>query len=199
MHTRSPWLTRANGLTSLRLLAAPALAVAICADASVAAAALVALAIATDFADGVVARRFDEQSGLGRLIDHATDAVFVTTGTAALAFEGVLPAPLPTLIAVSFLQYALDSRSSLPAGPRPSRLGRWNGIAYYAIVAVPIARDALGLHWPAAGFVAALGWLLVASSLISISLRLCAARSRAPTTERARGWRDAGRAARSPR
>ena len=177
MLARSLWWTRANGLTFLRLLAAPALVLAIRADAAGLAAAVLGLAVATDFADGIVARRFAEQSGLGRLVDHATDAVFVTAGTAALAFEGILPAPLPTLIAASFLQYALDARSSISTGPRPSSLGRWNGIAYFAIIAIPIARDALGLRWPGPALVIALGWLLVGSTVLSIATRICSCRS----------------------
>ena len=199
MLVRSRWLTRANGLTFLRLLAAPALVFAIRADATWLATAVIVLAVATDFADGFVARRFAEQSGLGRLIDHATDAVFVTAGTAALAFEGVLPAPLPTLIAASFLQYALDARSSISTGPRPSLLGRWNGIAYFAILAIPIARDAFGLRWPGPTLVIALGWLLVGSTLVSIATRLWTGRFGSTKRERVRGWRGAGRADRSRR
>jgi hypothetical protein len=54
----------------------------------------------------------------------------------------------------------------------PSRLGRWNGIAYYVIVAVPLVRDALALAWPGAELVMALGWALVASTLASMIDRL---------------------------
>ena len=172
MNSRGTWQTRANGLTFLRLIAAPFLVLAICADAHWTAAAIFFIAVATDFADGFVARRFDETSALGRLIDHSTDAIFVSVGTAALAFQGVLPALLPTLIAASFLQYALDSRTRVVSGPRPSSLGRWNGIAYFVILAVPIVRDALGLGWPGPTLVLALGWLLVASTLASMADRL---------------------------
>ena len=59
---RSRWLTRANGMTLIRLIAAPVLAVAISADASLAATAVFTLAVATDVADGIVARRFGEAS-----------------------------------------------------------------------------------------------------------------------------------------
>jgi cardiolipin synthase len=168
----NPWLTRANALTFFRIFAAPWLVVAICAEATWLAVAVLILAVASDFADGFVARRYGEVSGLGRLIDHATDAIFVTAGTAALAYEGALPALLPTLIALSFLQYALDSGASESSGPRPSALGRGNGIAYYLIIAVPIVRDALNLGWPVPKVVLALGWLLVASTLISMASRL---------------------------
>ena len=178
MQTGRSWLTRANALTSLRLAAAPALVIAIRADAAWLATAVFALAVASDVADGIVARRFGEQSGLGRLIDHAADAFFVTAGAAALAHARVLPALLPTLIAASFLQYALDAKTPKTSGPRPSTLGRWNGIAYYAIVATPIVRDALGIGWPGPALVMALGWLLVGSTLVSMADRMIGSRIR---------------------
>ena len=178
MQARRSWLTRANALTCLRLVAAPALVVAIRADAAWVATAIFAFAVASDVADGIVARRFGEQSGLGRLIDHAADAIFVTAGTAALAHARVLPALLPTLIAASFLQYALDSKIAKASGPRPSTLGRWNGIAYYAIVAIPIVRDALGIDWPGPALVMALGWLLIGSTLVSMGDRMIGSRIR---------------------
>ena len=177
MQFRNAWLTRANGLTCVRVAAMPALVIAIDAGASWLALAVFALAVASDVADGIVARRYAEQSGLGRLFDHAADAAFVTAGAAALAHVGVLPPLLPTLIAASFLQYALDAKVAKGAGPRASRLGRWNGIAYYVIVAIPIVRDALGIGWPAATWVMALGWLLIGSTLVSMGDRLIQSRS----------------------
>ena len=104
----------------------------------------------------------------------------------------VLPAALPPLIALAFLQYSVDSR--LPGGRalRGSSIGRWNGIAYYVIVAVPIVRDALALGWPAAGLVTALGWGLVVSTLLSMGDRL----RRAGSGRRAPGSRVSGRAGR---
>ena len=180
MQARGSWLTRANALTGIRLAAVPALVAAILADAAWAATAVFALAVTSDVADGIVARRFDEQSGLGRLIDHAADAIFVTAGTATLAYARVLPALLPTLIAASFLQYALDSKIAKASGPRPSTLGRWNGIAYYAIVAIPIVRDALGIDWPGPALVTALGWLLIGSTLVSMGERFVGSHLRPP-------------------
>jgi cardiolipin synthase len=171
MQARGSWLTRANALTGIRLAVVPALMAAIHADAAGVATAVFVLAVASDVADGIVARRFDEQSGLGRLIDHAADAIFVTAGTAMLAHAHVLPALLPTLIAASFLQYALDAKIAKASGPRPSTLGRWNGIAYYVIVAIPIVRDALGIGWPGPALVTALGWLLIGSTLVSMGER----------------------------
>jgi len=188
------WLTLANWMTGSRLVLAPLLVVAILARAPWAAALVFTLAVATDVADGRIARSRAEVSPLGGALDHAVDAVFVTAGAAALASQGVLPLLLPILIAAAFVQYAVDSRT--PAGElRGNRLGRWNGIAYYAVVAVPLVRDALGLAWPGPELVRAMGWLLVATTLVSMAGRLrLALRAR-----RARGSRDAGRGARSPR
>jgi phosphatidylglycerophosphate synthase len=183
MTSRTRWLTRANGLTLLRLLAAPVLVAAIAAGAAGLAAAVFLLAVATDLADGWVARRFGEVSPLGTLVDHAVDASFVCAGTAALAAAGALPPALPLLIALAFLQYAFDARLAGTPGPRPNALGRWNGIAYYAIVGVPIVRDALGWAWPGPGLVMTLGWALALSSVLSMGDRL----RRLAAARRARG------------
>ena len=172
MESSRRWATRANALTLLRLLAAPALVWAIATGRLGTAHALFWLAVATDFADGWAARRWHEATPLGGLVDHAVDATFVTAGAAALAWQCVLPVALPPLIALAFLQYALDSRYLTAQGLRGSPLGRWNGIAYYVIVAVPIVRDALSLGWPGPGLVTALAWTLVASTLLSMADRL---------------------------
>lgn len=172
MPTQRIWITRANGITLLRLVAAPALAVAVLEGAHDLAAGLFWFAVATDVADGRVARRYGEVSPWGRIIDHAVDATFVTTGTAALAMLGALPLALSFLIALAFVQYAVDSRWIGRTAARPSRLGHWNGIAYYVVVAVPVMRDALGLAWPGPAWVLAAGWVLVATTVLSITARL---------------------------
>lgn len=185
------WSTRANGLTLLRLLAAPALVAAVLTGESSAAAALFAFAVATDLADGWVARRYREVTPLGGLADHGADALFVTAGSAALASRGELPLGLPVAIAFAFSQYVLDSRPG--SRLRGSSLGRWNGIAYFVALGIPIVRDALGLGWPGPPVVRAFGWLLVATTIASVLDRFRhagALRSRpAPSIEDSRSIR----------
>ncbi len=166
------WRTLPNALSLLRLLLIPPLFAAILLGDPGIALGCFALAVASDLLDGHLARRLGQASSLGGLIDHAVDAGFVSLGLAALAARGVVPALLPPLIAVAFLQYALDSRLLTARGLRGSALGRWNGIAYYALLATPLVRDALGLGWPAAPLVHAIAWALVASTLLSILDRL---------------------------
>lgn len=170
--THARWGTTANALTGIRMAAAPALGVAVWCGAEATAAALFALAVASDLADGPLARRRGEVSALGGVLDHASDALLCTCGLAALAARGVLTPLLPVLVALAFLQYVWDSRAARGRALRPSTLGRWNGIAYYVMVGIPVVRDALGLAWPGPALVAALAWALAASTLVSMADRL---------------------------
>jgi phosphatidylglycerophosphate synthase len=169
---RGRWLTWANGLTASRLVAAPLLALAILREAHGVALLLFVGAVLTDLLDGRVARRFGEASPLGGILDHGSDAAFVTAGTAALGCAGEVPQILPWLIAAAFLQYVVDSRLAAGGSLRGSVLGRWNGVAYFVAVGIPVVRDGVGLAWPAAPLVNAFGWVLVASTLISMGQRL---------------------------
>jgi phosphatidylglycerophosphate synthase len=174
--------TRANALTALRLVAGPLLVLALVQGAALPAFAIFWLAVGTDLLDGRVARRYGEASPLGGFLDHLTDAAFVSLGLAALALRHEAPAALPALVALAFLQYTLDSRvlraARTPGGSLlvASSLGRWNGIAYFVPIGTVVVRDALGLAWPPAGLVLALGWLLVASTALSMLDRLRALR-----------------------
>ena len=101
---------------------------------------LVGVAIATDFADGIVARRRDTASPRGQLFDHATDFLFVTSGLTGASIAGQVTAALPIVIVVAFSQYVLDSyflhrKKQL----HMSFLGRWNGMFYF----VPLAKGSM--------------------------------------------------------
>jgi hypothetical protein len=68
----------------------------------------------------------------------------------------------------------VDSKSLAGRPLRASRLGRWNGIAYYVAVAVPIVRDTLGWSWPGAALVWWIAAALVAATLVSMADRALA-------------------------
>jgi phosphatidylglycerophosphate synthase len=170
--TRARWLTWANGLTASRLVAAPLLALAILREAHGVALLLFVAAVLTDLFDGRVARRLGEVSSSGSVLDHGTDAAFVTVGIAALGRIGEAPWILPWLIAAAFLQYLVDSRVSTGRPLRASALGRGNGVAYFVLLGIPVVRDGLGMTWPGAPLVIAIGWLLVLSTLLSMAQRL---------------------------
>ncbi|MDA0281678.1 MAG: CDP-alcohol phosphatidyltransferase family protein [Proteobacteria bacterium] len=135
----------ANLLTAIRLLLVIPVAMAI-ANASLFASwvllALIAIAIASDYFDGKVARAFKTASARGMLFDHGTDFVFVSTALFALSTVGLSSVLLPLLIVVAFSQYVLDSYFLFKQKQlRMSFLGRWNGIFYFIpIVLVAASR-----------------------------------------------------------
>jgi phosphatidylglycerophosphate synthase len=176
----------ANLLTTLRLLAVAPAVWAVATERLVIASLLFALAVITDLADGPLARRQHTSSSRGSLFDHGTDALFVAATLAALATLEAVPWPLPALVAAAFFQYALDSRALAGRPLRTSRLGRGNGIAYYVAVGVPVIAGALHDAVPSLPAVLLtplvpggpvpwlLGWLLVASTLLSMADRAIA-------------------------
>ena len=130
-----------------------------------------ALAIATDLLDGVIARQTRTISALGRTFDHSSDFLFVTCGLFAGATRGAFPWILPILITVAFAQYVVDSYwVHGQSGLRRSQLGRYNGILYF----VPLCMDILirmGLRF-LHPWLTLLVWMLVLSTLASMGQRL---------------------------
>ncbi len=161
-------ITWANGLTLLRALAIVPAVWAIAGGHWHLAAGLFVLAVITDLADGPMARRYGHSSAFGGLFDHGTDALFVSTTLAALAWTGYITPYLPPLVALAFIQYMFDSSALAGANLRTSLIGRYNGIAYFVMVGIPVIREALGLGWPTDALIAALAWVLVATTSVSM-------------------------------
>jgi phosphatidylglycerophosphate synthase len=102
----------ANGLTAVRLVLVLPVAVALAQPTLLTpgvVALMVALAIASDYLDGPVARRTGTASPRGMLFDHTTDCLFVTGGLTGAALAGSMTPILPALIPFAFGQYVVDS------------------------------------------------------------------------------------------
>lgn len=164
------WMTWANLLTLCRACLALPCAFAASQGAWGVALALFLVAVVTDLADGPLARRHGTAGALGGLLDHTTDAAFVALTLAALAVTGFVPWLLPPLVVAAFAQYLLDSRALAGRPLRASALGRWNGIGYFVLAGAVLIAQALALPWPVAVW-QWLGWLLVASTLLSMADR----------------------------
>lgn len=168
----------ANALTSVRLLLVLPFAWLMTRgdvrSAQLAAVAMI-VAIVTDLLDGSVARRLGTVSPVGGTLDHVSDFLFVTCGLFAGATRGVFPWILPALIAAAFAQYFIDSHwVHRTRALRGSTLGRYNGILYF----VPLCGEILirlGLRFLQPALVLVV-WLLVLSTLVSMSQRVIAAR-----------------------
>ena len=66
--------------------------------------ALAAFVVAgiTDGLDGLLARRFKQQSELGRILDPIADKMMLVTSFVVLSMRGVFPTPLPKHLPVPF-------------------------------------------------------------------------------------------------
>ena len=141
--------------------------------------ALFCLAIITDAIDGPIARNAGNASPLGGKLDHGADAMYVTLCLTALAYKGFISWALPPLVIIAFLQYLFDSNALKKQQPlRSSQLGRYNGIAYFVLVGIPLVQTALSWSLFPPISLQVLSWLLIATTIISILHRLLSGKKR---------------------
>jgi cardiolipin synthase len=84
-------LTVPNVLSLLRLLLIPVFLVLLITEQYLWALVTLVVSSVTDFVDGYVARRFDQVSRLGQLLDPAADRLFIFSTLVGLAIRGFLP------------------------------------------------------------------------------------------------------------
>lgn len=84
-------VTIPNIISFVRLCMAPVFMILLFNDMNIAAALLFAVAAATDFLDGMVARRTHTVSKLGRLLDPAVDRILMICAVIGLLIVGRLP------------------------------------------------------------------------------------------------------------
>lgn len=130
------------------------------------------LAILTDVSDGYLARRMNQTSPIGGLLDHGSDAFFVTMCLAAHVFHDWVPVTLVVLVPLAFIQYVLDSKALDGQSLRSSELGRYNGIAYYVLAGFPIMQITLELTVIPFDLFIWISWGLVLTTVISMADRL---------------------------
>ena len=165
-------LTLPNLLSVARLFMAPIAFYFILCLAWAPAAIVLWLAIFSDIADGYLARKWNQTSALGGLLDHASDAILVSTMLAAEAYLGIVPWILPLLVILAFTQYTLDSDALAGQPLRASKLGRYNGICYFVLAGFPIMQHTLDIYLLPIETFKYLAYLLVISTIISMGERL---------------------------
>lgn len=84
-------LTIPNVLSLVRLLAMPLVWFDITGGRPVRALVVLAVLVSTDWIDGYVARRFDQVSRLGRVLDPVSDRVLIVIVVVALGAAGIVP------------------------------------------------------------------------------------------------------------
>ena len=129
-------------------------------------------AILTDILDGYLARKKNLTSAIGGLMDHGSDAFFVTFTIAALTHHEWAPAVLVCIIPAAFVQYMLDSKALAGHPLKASSLGKYNGISYFVFAGFPVMQLTLGITLIPFSWFVWIGWGLVVTSAISMVDRL---------------------------
>ncbi|GAA4286574.1 CDP-alcohol phosphatidyltransferase family protein [Georgenia daeguensis] len=80
-----------NVISALRLLLVPVFGVLILNEQDVAALVVLVVAGASDWFDGVIARRFNQTSRLGQLLDPAADRLYIFVTLVGLAWRDLVP------------------------------------------------------------------------------------------------------------
>ena len=130
---------------------------------------LFAVGAASDFLDGVLARRGHGATRHGAVLDNLADIAFVLAGTVAGATLGLVPRAVPVAIAVAFAAYAAASvRGRQAARSAP---GHAAGVLNYALVGLLAGAAVLpGRAW--APLLGAGGWIVVGVNLAAVLSRL---------------------------
>jgi CDP-diacylglycerol--glycerol-3-phosphate 3-phosphatidyltransferase len=91
-------MTLPNGITLTRLALVIPLAVALEGGHNLWALGIFLLGAGTDWIDGYLARKLNQTSNLGALLDPLVDKVLVTSALAGLTYQGLIPAWTVTVV-----------------------------------------------------------------------------------------------------
>lgn len=132
------------------------------------AALLFSLAVGSDLLDGYLARRWHISTRLGAVLDHGSDAIFVSASLAGLAYLNMVSWFLPPMVFLAFVQYSLDSRVLRGGSLIASQLGRYNGILYFLLAGCPIYQHSFKFYPFDDRWILLASWVLLLSTLISM-------------------------------
>ena len=172
--SRPEWLTVPNGLTVLRIVLTPFFGYFWWQHWFVLAIATFAVASASDFFDGLLARILDQRSKLGQFLDPAADKFMVLVTFLVAAATGAVPWWLAALVigrdvilASGGALFAFVYRGVLgPERWRPSRIGKYS--TFYTVGTIGLALLHSMTGWERLRpFVGALGIMCAACTIVS--------------------------------
>lgn len=166
-------ITLPNAISALRLLLVPVFTVLLLQGQDLWALVVLAVSGASDWLDGVLARRLGQQSRLGELLDPAADRLFILVTLVVLTLRDVVPIGLTIAIVGRdlLLCVVLAVLMATRIGPLPVHFGgkagtfallyafpllllaTWEGAvgAIAGVVGWAFAWWGVGLYWLAAG------------------------------------------------
>jgi cardiolipin synthase len=156
------FITLPNFLTLLRILAVPFFAIALWYGHALEACLIFAGAGFTDLLDGFIARRFNQGSELGAILDPAADKLLMTTAFVLMALPGT-PLVFRIPVWVSILAISRDVTMSIVAILAFDRLGKERlqpTLLGKATTALELMAISLGLLVNAIGLRNWTGWFI---------------------------------------
>ena len=88
---RDLYFTVPNLISALRIISIPFISALISRHEMIAALALIAISSASDGLDGIIARRFNQVSKIGQILDPVADRLLIFCSILALGIAGVIP------------------------------------------------------------------------------------------------------------
>ncbi len=159
----------ANLVTLARLLAVPLIVWLILAGAHTATFWLFTAAALSDAIDGYVAKRFNQRSGLGALLDPIADKTLIVSVFITLGIAGHLPNWLVIMVVFRDLLivggFLLATALAQPINWRPLFVSKLNTALQLGLIAVLLAQLAYGFD--TYGAVVVLTYLVAATTILS--------------------------------
>jgi phosphatidylglycerophosphate synthase len=177
----------ADACTLLRIVLAPLFAWVVAGRGAAGSAVpfvICVVAVASDFADGRLARAGGRTSEARRIFDHGADILFLLPGLIVLAHAGRVPRLLPWAAGIAFALYVVDGLrrgGAQRVDLAPSRCGAAAGVANYAVALFATAGLWLGLG--------VLDGIAHGAGLAAAALNVAAAIDRLQTLAAPRGLR----------
>src|SRR3954447_25232784 len=159
-------VTLPNAISLVRLACAPVFVWLLADDELLAAAALLAVLGASDWVDGWIARRFDQGSDLGKVLDPVADRILLLVAAVALLVQGSVPIVVGVLVLARELLISVAVLALAAAGARRIDV-QWVGKAgtLALMFAFPLYLWADAIHGDAHDLVLAAAWFMAISGL----------------------------------
>jgi cardiolipin synthase len=160
-------VTLPNVISLLRLACVPVFVWLLADGELLAAAALLAALGASDWVDGWIARRFDQGSDLGKVLDPVADRVLLLVAAVALMVQGSVPLVVGILVLARELAVSVAVLTLAAAGARRIDV-QWVGKAgtLALMFAFPLFLWADAVHGRAHDAVLVVAWCFTAGGLV---------------------------------
>jgi cardiolipin synthase (CMP-forming) len=160
-------VTLPNAISLVRLVCVPVFVWLLADDQLLAAAGLLAVLGASDWVDGWIARRFDQGSDLGKVLDPVADRILLLVAAVALLVQGSVPIVVGVLVLAREVLISVAVLALAAAGARRIDV-QWVGKAgtLALMFAFPLYLWADAIHGDARDVVLATAWFMAISGLV---------------------------------